>query len=102
MAVAAGFGMFWPTVTALIQELTPDSEFVHSNTFLLAGVQGGWMLAGALVGYAYNRIGLGGVLLLDFSTYVVSFACYLFVRKGHHVPKPAAAKPPSEAKELAI
>lgn len=102
MAVAAGFWMFWPTVTALIQELTPDSEFVHSNTFLLAGVQGGWMLAGALVGYAYNRIGLGGVLLIDFSSYVISFACYLFVRKGHHAPKPALAGPPSEAQELAI
>jgi MFS family permease len=100
MAVAAGFWMFWPTVTALIQELTPDSEFVHSNTFLLAGVQGGWMLAGALVGYAYNRIGLGGVLLVDFSTYVVSFACYFLVRKGRHVPRPAEAKTPSAAAEL--
>src|SRR5207249_3489529 len=91
--VAAGFWMFWPTVTALIQELTPDSEFVHSNTFLLAGVQGGWMLAGALVGFVYNRIGLGGVLLIDFATYVVSFLCYLLVRKGRHVvraePAPA-------------
>src|SRR5271167_367056 len=25
--VAAGFWMFWPTITALIQELTPDGEF---------------------------------------------------------------------------
>lgn len=87
MAVAAGFWMFWPTVTALIQELTPDAEFVHSNTFLLAGVQGGWMLAGALVGFVYNHIGLGGVLLIDCSTYVVSFSCYLLVRKGRHLPK---------------
>jgi hypothetical protein len=39
--VAAGFWMFWPTITALIQELTPEGEFVQSNTFLLAGVQGG-------------------------------------------------------------
>src|ERR1700680_578955 len=30
--VAAGFWMFWPTITALIQELTPDSQFVHSNS----------------------------------------------------------------------
>ena len=37
--VAAGFWMFWPTITALIQELTPGEEFVHANTFLLAGVQ---------------------------------------------------------------
>src|SRR6266550_9318245 len=33
--VAAGFWMFWPTITALIQELTPGEEFVHANTFLL-------------------------------------------------------------------
>src|SRR6478672_11597640 len=31
--VAAGFWMFWPTVTALIQELTPEAQFVHSNSF---------------------------------------------------------------------
>src|SRR6185369_14829128 len=34
MLVAAGFWMFWPTITALIQELTPGDEFVHANTFL--------------------------------------------------------------------
>src|SRR5215467_1794282 len=45
--VAAGFWMFWPTITALIQELTPGEEFVHANTFLLAGVQGGWLIAGS-------------------------------------------------------
>src|SRR5437016_1859297 len=29
--VAAGFWMFWPTITALIQELTPGEEFVYPN-----------------------------------------------------------------------
>jgi DHA3 family macrolide efflux protein-like MFS transporter len=82
--VAAGFWMFWPTINALIQELTPESQFVHSNSFLLAGVQGGWLVAGALVGFVYNKIGLSGVLFIDFASYVVSFACYLFVRKGRH------------------
>lgn len=85
MLVAASFWMFWPTVTALIQELTPQDAFVQSNTFLLAGVQGGWLIAGAIVGFMYNHIGLGGVLLIDVSTYVVSFLCYLAVRKGRHV-----------------
>jgi MFS family permease len=33
----------------------------------------------------YNRIGLGGVLLIDFSTYVVSFLCYFAVRRGRHI-----------------
>src|SRR5215469_2828322 len=88
--VAAGFWMFWPTITALIQELTPGDEFVHANTFLLAGIQGGWLTAGAIVGFVYNHIGLGGVLLIDVSTYVVSFLCYFAVRKGRHVvPRPA-------------
>jgi len=53
MLVAAGFWMFWPTITALIRELTPDEEFVHANTFLLAGVQGGLLMAGAVVGFMY-------------------------------------------------
>ena len=88
--VAAGFWMFWPTITALIRELTPDAQFVQANTFLLAGVQGGWLIAGAIVGFVYEHIGLGGVLLIDFSTYVVSFLCYFAVRKGRHVvPRPA-------------
>ena len=83
--VAAGFWMFWPTITALIQELTPEGQFVESNTFLLAGVQGGWLIAGSVVGFMYDHIGLGGVLTIDVSTYVVSFLCYFAVRKGRHV-----------------
>ncbi len=83
--VAAGFWIFWPTITALIQELTPEGQFVQSNTFLLAGVQGGFLIAGAIVGFIYDHIGLGGVLMLDVSTYVVSFICYLAVRKGKHI-----------------
>jgi MFS family permease len=82
--VAAGFWMFWPTVTALIQELTPESAFLQSNSFLIAGVQGGWLVAGSIVGFIYNSLGLGGVLFLDFASYVLSFACYLFVRRGRH------------------
>jgi DHA3 family macrolide efflux protein-like MFS transporter len=100
--VAAGFWMFWPTITALIQELTPGDEFVHANTFLLAGVQGGWLIAGAIVGFAYNQIGLGGVLLVDVSTYMVSFCCYFAVRQGRHlVPRPAELQADMVAAESA-
>ena len=45
-------------------------------------------MAGAFVGWIYNRVGLGGVLLIDFATYVVSFLCYFGVRKGRRVVKP--------------
>jgi MFS family permease len=101
--VAAGFWMFWPTITALIRELTPDSEFVHTNTFLLAGVQGGWLTAGAIVGFVYEHIGLGGVLLIDFATYVISFLCYFAVRKGRHVvPRPAEIRADIAAAETQL
>jgi MFS family permease len=98
--VAAGFWMFWPTMNALIQELTPESAFASSNSFILAGFQGGWLIAGAVVGFVYNHIGLGGILLIDFATYVLSFTCYLFVRKGRHVVAPAGP-PVQHENELA-
>ncbi len=101
--VAAGVWMFWPTITALIQELTPEGEFVQSNTFLLAGIQGGWLIAGAIVGFVYEHIGLGGVLLIDVSTYVVSFACYFAVRQGRHVvPRAVELRHDLEAAETAF
>jgi MFS transporter, DHA3 family, macrolide efflux protein len=103
MLVAAGFWMFWPTITALIQELTPEDEFVHANTFLLAGVQGGWLIAGAIVGFVFNKIHLSGVLLADFSTYFVSFLCYFAVRKGRHVvPRPSELRSDIVAAETAV
>src|SRR5512133_2569426 len=42
--VAAGFWMFWPTITALTQELTPEGQYIAANTFLLPVVEGGWLL----------------------------------------------------------
>src|SRR5215472_9151737 len=95
--VAAGFWMFWPTINALIQELTPQSHFVNANSFLIAGFQGGWLIAGSMVGFVYNSIGLSGILFIDFASYVVSFLCYLFVRKGRHIVSVPASTPPGGA-----
>jgi Major Facilitator Superfamily len=74
--------MFWPTINALVQELSPEAKLIDANTLMLAAVQGGWVLAGAVVGFMYNRVGLGGILLLDCATYVVSIACVYRVRQG--------------------
>ena len=102
MLVSTGFWMFWPSITALIQELTPDSEYVNANTFLMIGVQGGWLIAGSIVGFVYEHIGLGGILLIDVTTYVISFACYFAVRKGRHVvPRPAELRSDLNAAETA-
>ncbi len=98
--VAIGFWMFFPTVNALIQELTPDDKMLDSNSLLLAALQGGWLMAGAAVGFLYNHVGLGGVLLVDCASYAVSLGCILQVRKGRvTVSRPvseiAALDPPS-------
>src|SRR5262249_24723220 len=98
--VSAGFWMFWPTITALIQELSPESQFVGANTMLLDGVEGGWMIAGAVVGFVYERIHLGGVLALDAATYIVSLICYFAVRKGKVTVK--ARELPSHVGEDAV
>ena len=82
MLVAVGFWMFWPTLNALVQELSPEDKLLDSNSMMLAAVQGGWVLAGAVVGFMYNHIGLGGVLLIDAASYVVSIACVYHVRRG--------------------
>ncbi len=82
MLVSVGFWMFWPTLNALVQELAPEDKLLDSNSMMLAAVQGGWMLAGALVGFMYNHIGLGGVLLIDTTSYILSIACVFHVRKG--------------------
>src|SRR5262249_2009569 len=56
-----------------------------------------------MVVFVYNHIGLGGVLLIDFSTYVVSFLCYFTVRKGRHVvPRPAELRADIVAAESAM
>jgi len=52
-------------------------------------------MAGAVVGFVYNRIGLGGVLLIDCVSYLVSMACVFMVRKG----RVTVSRPKSEASE---
>src|SRR4029453_17240118 len=37
--VAAGFWMFWPTITELFKDLPPNPEFVAANRFLLPPVR---------------------------------------------------------------
>ena len=102
MVVSMGFWMFWPTLNALVQELAPEDKFLDSNSLMLAAVQGGWMLAGAVVGFMYNHIGLGGVLLIDTTSYLASIACVFHVRKGrvivtHPESEQAAADHPTKA-----
>jgi len=82
--LAAGSWLFWPTLNALIQELTPESLFAQANGLLAIAFHAGWLIAGAVVGVTYNHFGLSGVLFLDATTYALSITCYFFARRGRH------------------
>lgn len=87
MGVVLGLGafMFWPNMAALTQELVEPQDMVPLNALVIGTAQGGWMIAGAAVGFLYQKIGLGGVLFLDASTYIISVFLMLQLRKGKHL-----------------
>src|SRR5260370_16323286 len=50
-------------------------------------VQAGLMLAGAFVGFTYEHAGLGGILGIDGTTYLVSAFCLFRLRRGYFHPR---------------
>jgi MFS family permease len=78
--------MYWATVNALVQEVIPPSQFTAANAAVLIGVQSGLLLAGAFVGFTYDRAGIAGILAIDGATYFVSAYCLYKVRSGYVSP----------------
>jgi DHA3 family macrolide efflux protein-like MFS transporter len=79
--------MYWATVNALVQEVIPASQFTGANAAVLIGVQSGLLIAGAFVGFTYDRAGIAGILAIDAATYFVSAFCLYKVRRGYVSPR---------------
>jgi MFS family permease len=79
--------MYWATVNALVQEVIPSSQFTAANAAVLIGVQSGLLIAGAFVGFTYDRAGIAGILAIDGATYFVSAFCLYQVRRGYVSPR---------------
>src|ERR1700686_2328951 len=79
--------MYWATVNALVQEVIPPSQFTAANAAVLIGVQSGLLIAGAFVGFTYDRAGIAGILAIDGATYFVSAFCLYQVRRGYVSPR---------------
>ncbi len=94
MVVLLGVGsaIYWSTINALVQEVIPGGQLVAANSGVLIAVQGGMAIAGAFVGFMYDRAGIAGILAIDASTYLVSAFCLFRLRRGHFPPRshPAA------------
>jgi DHA3 family macrolide efflux protein-like MFS transporter len=87
LLLGVGFAIYWSTTNALIQELVPQEKLITANATVLIAVQGGMAAAGALVGFIYERAGLGGILGIDGTTYLISAICLLMLRHGYYAPR---------------
>src|ERR1700747_1486310 len=85
--LGVGFAIYWSTTNALIQELVPQQKLIAANPTVLIAVRGGMAAAGALVGFTYERAGLGGILGIDGTTYVISAICLFLLRDGYCAPR---------------
>jgi len=115
--LGVGFAIYWSTMNALVQEIVlheampglpapgtpgenpPKSRLATANTGVLIAVQGGMMLAGAVVGWLYERIHISGILAMDGATYLTSALCLiLLMQRGYAAhaarphPKPASSE----------
>jgi len=95
--LGVGFAIYWSTMNALLQELASPSELMGANAAVLVAVQGGMMAAGAVVGFVYERSGLGGILAIDGLTYLASALCLLGLRRGAFLPHRELEPPTIEA-----
>ncbi len=95
MAFLSGTGaaIYWSSINALIQEVIPADELVGANSAVIIAVQGGLMIAGALVGFLYDRVGIAGILAIDAATYGASAFCLYRLRSGHFPPQRLTTRP---------
>jgi DHA3 family macrolide efflux protein-like MFS transporter len=87
LITGTGSAMYWANVNALVQEVIPPSQFTGANAAVLVGVQTGMLLAGTLVGFIYDHIGIAGILFIDGLTYFVSAYCLYMLRSGYVSPQ---------------
>src|SRR5579859_6071131 len=87
LITGTGSAMYWATVNALVQEVIPPSQFTGANAAVLIGVQSGMLIAGAFVGFLYDRAGIAGILCIDGLTYFVSAFCLHSIRSGYVSPR---------------
>jgi MFS transporter, DHA3 family, macrolide efflux protein len=91
LLLGVGFAIYWSSSLALLQELIPPQQLVTANSAALIAVQGGMLAAGGLVGLVYERAGLGGILTIDGTTYVLSAICFYLLRRGYFAPQSSAS-----------
>jgi len=90
--VGLGHSVFWPSITALLQEVIQPDQFTEASGLAEITWQVGNLTGAALGGPVLIAFGLGTAFAVDAATYVVSAVALLAL---HHRPAPAEGPHPS-------
>lgn len=82
---------------SLVPQLVPTERLARANGLLQLGLAVPRVIGPAVAGVLLGALGLGGVLLLDFATYLVAVSTLLFVRTPG---RPRAAGPEEDRASL--
>ena len=90
-AVGSALGSFQePAYQASITMLVPKDRLTRANGMVQSAGSLGGILAPPLAGFLFVTIGLGGIVLIDFVTYVFALVALLLVRIPQPKVEPAA------------
>jgi len=84
--VGLGHSIFWPSITALLQEVIRPEQLTAASGLVEITWQVGNLTGAALGGPILVRFGLGTAFAIDAATYLASAAALLAL---HHRPAPA-------------
>ena len=87
--VGLGHSVFWPSITALLQEVIRPEQLTAASGLAEITWQVGNLTGAALGGPILVRFGLGAAFAIDAATYLVSAAALLAL---HHRPAPAEGR----------
>ena len=90
--VGLGHSVFWPSITALLQEVIRPDQLTEASGLSEITWQVGNLTGAALGGPILIAFGLGAAFAIDAGTYVVSAVALLAL---HHRPAPAEGPHPS-------
>ena len=83
--VGIGHSVFWPSITALLQEVIRPEQLTAASGLVEVTWQTGSLTGAALGGPILVRFGLGTAFAIDAATYAISAAALLAL---HHRPVP--------------
>ena len=86
--IGLGHSVFWPAVTALLQEVIRPDQLTAASGLVEITWQAGNLTGAALGGPILVRFGLGTAFVIDAATYAVSALALLAL---HHRPAPAVS-----------